>query len=173
MKRITQPLVGLRAVIIITASGFLLTCVFALYVCVRSYMWVSQFQAERETVRQQRQANWERYMASPIDEEVVEDFCNRELVPTHIADCEDPNVVIPYSAVPDIFEENVDINNDTYEDVTTVFGQYEHHCGMQLDCSDGDRYRCSYRFHTYSAFVFFDCVTHRIVDVHWATPGDS
>jgi hypothetical protein len=136
-------------------------------------IWVFVRETRREQARHQElQENWERRMASPIPEEVVEDLCNRELVPVYVADCEDPDVVILYGSIPDIVRANVDFENDTHDDVAGIFGQYEY-CQMQLDCSDRDSYRCSYRLHAYDFFIYYDCAIHRIVEIHWNTPEDS
>ena len=129
--------------------------------------------ALEESNRQRREENWERRMAYPIPEETVEGFCNGGLIPIDIADCNDPDVVIPLGAIPDIVRANVDFEHDTYGYVTSIFGEYERFCETEMDCSDSDQYRCSYLVDGYSFFIFYDCSTHRILDVHWDRPDGS
>jgi len=113
--------------------------------------------------------NWQRFLATEIPTEITKDFCDRNLVPADIGDC---NQQILYGDIRPILQANLS-EESTYADVDRLISEYERYCERRTELNRLDRYHCTYWIGTYSVRFFFDGESDAIVSILWDTPDDS
>ena len=99
--------------------------------------YLFSFLSERQS---QREVNCATIAAEPIAETVINDLCERGLVPASLGECGLDTFQI--QDVMPIVTNNVFENVSTYSEVTSTFGRYEEHCGPKLP--DRMDFRCNY-----------------------------
>ena len=107
--------------------------------------------------------NWQRFLATEIPTEITKDFCDRNLVPADIGDC---NQQILYGDIRPILQANLS-EESTYADVDRLISEYERYCERR------NEYYCGYSIEGYYVRFFFDKESDTIVSILWDTPDDS
>lgn len=88
----------------------------------------------------QREVNCATIAAEPIAEAVINDLCERGLVPVSLGECGRDTFQI--QDIMPIVRSQVFENVSTYSAVTHIFGNYERHCGPKL--ADRSDFICNY-----------------------------
>jgi len=88
----------------------------------------------------QREVNCATLAAEPIAEPVINDLCQRELIPSALGECGQDTFQI--QDIMPIVRSQVLENVSTYNDVTNIFGNYEEYCDPKLP--DSREFRCNY-----------------------------
>lgn len=112
------------------------------------------------------QQRWEAFLSYELPSDIVNDLCQRDLVPPHVVECSDPNRVIEYHHIPDILHHNLGADA-THEDVKGLFGQYERDC----ETDEANTYHCGYYFASYRVILFYDGTSRTITHVLWPSRG--
>ena len=110
--------------------------------------------------------NWQRFLATEIPTEITKDFCDRNLVPADIGDCNQQGMAILYGDIRPILQANLS-EESTYADVDRLIGEYERYCERR------NEYYCGYSIEGYYVRFFFDKESDTIVSILWDTPDDS
>lgn len=125
----------------------------------------------------QRDANCEMSFSTPLPSEVTNDLCKRDLVPASVAICESSNVEISRAAQFELMSSNIDIGVTTYQDVTTMFGDYVLYCEDVETARNNptvSTFRCDYSLYNWPiVFVEFDKQTEIAQRVFTSSCGGS
>lgn len=116
--------------------------------------------------------NWQEHLSTPLPDEIVDDLCNRDLVPSDIANCQASEIVIPYREVPNILQANL-APGSTFQDVNAIIGQYEDYCERRTELGWNDRFYCNYWIGAYPVRIVFERDTDKILTIDWYTPDRS
>ena len=100
-------------------------------------IYLFSFLSERQV---QREVNCATLAAEPIAETIVNDLCQRGLIPTSLGECGRDTFEI--QDIMPIVRNQVLQNVSTYSDVTSIFGNYEDYCDPKLP--DRRDFRCNY-----------------------------
>ena len=73
---------------------------------------------------------YEEFLARPLPQTVVRDFCNRNLIPITLGDCTDPGLQLLARDVLPIFEANLVPSQSSLTDAIRLFGQYRGACDL-------------------------------------------
>lgn len=115
--------------------------------------------SERET---QREVNCATLDAEPIAEVVVNDLCEKGLIPASLGECGRDTFQI--QDIMPIVRSQVFENVSTYSDVTTIFGNYERVCGSKLP--NQMDFRCTYRISRGpNIYIFYNSETEVITRI--------
>ena len=147
-----------------------LSLVMLLFLCGAAILLLTWYYSRMERQLQARLDTWDQILTTPMPEDMVRDFCNQNLMPEEVADCDAAEVVITYHAIPTIFSANID-SNSTHEDVRSMFGKYERYCEHPNQFENSNTYRCKYEFGRRSLYIRFDKGTDVITELHWYNPA--
>ncbi len=141
---------------------YLLLLSFPLICCLVAVAWLLVF-AYGETDRLQA---WDKYLSQPIPDDIVTDLCSRNLIPPTIGNCQNKQLQIQLSSIPDIFRATI-ASGATKNDINQLFSDY------LLDCKDDTdipySVRCQYKLADFYIAINYDIDTNKVV----ATPYDS
>lgn len=93
-------------------------------------------------VEADRKENRNNFLNTSIPNNVAKDLCSRNLVPNEVAQC-DGDIQIARREIVEIFRSQVSTQN-TYDQVSNLFGTYEDFCSQETD----ESYKCTYYFGT-------------------------
>jgi hypothetical protein len=110
---------------------------------------------------------WEKYLSQPLPSEVVSDLCTRSLVPLAIGDCQNKQLEIKLSSIPDIFRANLS-SDATSNDVNQLFGVYLLDC--QKDSTQTNSVRCQYKLANYIFVINYSTDTNKVVSMSFLEP---
>jgi hypothetical protein len=112
-----------------------------------------------------QQVGFERYLSRPLPDDTTRSLCLKQLVPSSLGDCTDPNIALEVRDVPELFRLNLS-ENATFDELDQLFGDYEFICYMEEE-----PYSCQYRIFIYDMIFHFDAITNQIVRVYGESAG--
>lgn len=127
------------------------TCGFTIYL----FSVFSERQAQREV-------NCATLVAEPLSETVINDLCDRGLIPASLGECGRDTFHI--QDIMPIVRSQVFENVSTYSDVTSIFGNYEDYCWPKLP--DRSDFPCQYSIGRWpNIFIDYNSETEIVTSV--------
>jgi hypothetical protein len=127
-------------------------------VCVFTIWFFNMMSARHE----RREQNCATAVAKPILDTVVNDLCERKLIPTSLGEC--GNDSFQTQDVMTIVTSHVYANTSTYSEVTSIFGTYETYCELRLQ--DRATFRCTYNIGYWpNIFIFYSTKTEIVTNI--------